>query len=229
MCPICAYRTARDKILIMTELISPHGGYRNLKSFQMAEIVFDLTFDFCKRYISDFKLRAQIEGAARGGKQNIAEGSATSGTSKQSELRLVQVARASQEELLNDFLDFLRTQGLEKWDKDDGRVREIRNLAFATNRTYTTYKTYMTEPTAAANCMICLIHQVNYLLDQQIKMLEKDLVQKGDYKERYLQTRKEKMFGSPEKEREEYESFLKELGRKRLKNGQVVAIDDPRE
>lgn len=195
----------------------------------MAEIVYDLTFDFCKRYISDFKLRAQIEGAVRGGKQNIAEGSMTSGSSKQSELRLVQVARASQEELLNDFLDFLRTKNLKRWERDDGRVAEIRRLAHRTGRTYTTYKTYMEEPEAAANCLICLIHQTNYLLDQQIKALEKDVIQKGDYKERYWQVRKEKMFGDPEKEKREYEELLKEVGMKRLKNGQVVKVDDPRE
>jgi len=195
----------------------------------MAEIVYDLTFDFCARYISDFKLKAQIEGAARGGKQNIAEGSMTSGSSKQSELRLVQVARASQEELLNDFFDFLRVHGLERWGKDDGRVQEIRQLAYMTDRTDRTYGTYMTEPEAAANCLICLIYQTTYLLDQQMKALEKDLVQKGDYKERYAQTRKEKIFGNPENEKREYEEFLKEHGMKRLKNGQVVAKDDPRE
>ena len=213
----------------MTNLISPHGGYRNLKSFQMAEIVFDLTFDFCRLYISDFKLKAQIEGAARGGKQNIAEGSSTSGTSKQSELRLVQVARASQEELLNDFLDFLRTRGLEKWSKDDARAQEIRNLAYRPDRSDSTYGAYMTNPESAANCLICLIHQTNYLLDQQMKALEKDLVQKGDYKERYSQTRKEKIVGDPEWDKKGLEEFLKENGMKRLKNGQVVKTDDSKE
>lgn len=213
----------------MTNLISPHGGYRNLKSFQMAEIVYDLTFDFCARYIADFKLKAQIEGAARGGKQNIAEGSSTSGSSKQSELRLVQVARASQEELLNDFFDFLRTKGLERWGKDDARTQEIRNLAYQPDRSDRTYKTYMTHPEIAANCLLCLIHQTNYLLDQQMKALEKDLIQKGDYKERYVHARKEKMFGDPERERKADLDFLTELGMRKLKNGQVVKIDDPRE
>ncbi len=213
----------------MTNLLSPSGGYRNLKSFQMAEIVYDLTFDFCKLYISDFKLKAQIEGAARGGKQNIAEGSSTSGSSKQSELRLVQVARASAEELLNDFLDFLRTLGLKKWGKNDARAQEIRQLAYASHKSYSTYRSYMSQPESAANCLLCFIHQTNYLLDQQMKSLEKDLIQKGDYKERYSQARKQKIFGDPEQEKREYEELLKEAGMKRLKNGQVVKEDDPRE
>lgn len=229
MRPICRMNFICYNFKIMVDLISPHGGYRNLKSFQMAEIVFDLTFDFCKVYISDLKLRAQIEGAARGGKQNIAEGSSTSGSSKQSELRLIQVARASQEELLNDFLDFLRTRGLEKWGKDDSRTQEIRNLAYRSDKSNGTYKTYMTHPEIAANCLICLIHQTNYLLDQQMKVLEKDLIEQGDYKERYSHARKQKIVGDPEEEKKEYKEFLKEAGCKQLKNGQVVNIDDLRE
>src|SRR3989344_5309908 len=106
----------------MTDLITKHGGYENLKSFQMSEIVFDLTFEFCNRYIRSLKQREQMEGAARGGKQNIAEGSSTSGTSKQSELRLVNVARASLEELKLDYAAFLRQRNLPVWDKNDSRV-----------------------------------------------------------------------------------------------------------
>jgi len=104
--------------------------------------------------------------AARSGKQNIVEGSMASGTSKESEIKLTGVARASLEELLVDYQDFLRQHGLKLWDKDDPRVKEIRQLTNVTHRTQATYDAYMKEPESAANMMICLIHQTNYLLDQ---------------------------------------------------------------
>ncbi len=207
----------------MSQLIPKHGGYENLKSFQMAEIVFDLTFEFCRKYIPSFKMKDQIEGAARGGKQNIAEGSNTSGTSKQSELRLVNVARASLEELLNDFKDFLRTSHLPLWLKDDPRVLDIRKLVYVPNKSYTTYLSYLSAPESAANCLICLVNQANYLLDQQLRALEKDLIQKGDFKERYKEVRKNQMLndGPP------IDDFLKSQGLRRLENGRVVGLNDP--
>ena len=100
-------------------LIPPHGGYRDLKSFQMAELVYDATVKFCDRYI-DRRSRThdQMVQAARSGRQNIAEGSMASGTSKKTELKLVGVARASLEELLLDYEDFLRQRNLPLWGKD---------------------------------------------------------------------------------------------------------------
>src|SRR3970040_2102076 len=100
-------------------LIPPHGGYRELKSYQNAEIVYDATLKFCDRFV-DRRSRThdQMVQAARSGKQNIAEGSMASGTSKKTELKLVGVARASIEELLLDFQDFLRQKGLPLWGKD---------------------------------------------------------------------------------------------------------------
>jgi len=207
----------------MTELIAKHGGYKNLKSFQSSEIVFDLTMDFCRRYVPSLKLRDQIEGAARGGKQNIAEGSATSGTSKQSELRLVEVARASLEELLNDYKDFLRTNRLVIWPKDNPQVLEIRKLAYVSNRSYKTYSSYLSKPETAANCLICLINQTCFLLDQQLKALEQDLKLKGDFKDRLKDFKKQEMFGGSE---QDYDEFLKKFNLKKLENGQVVEIND---
>ena len=97
-----------------------HGGYRNLKSYQTTTLIYDLTVDFCGRYVSKFSRTVdQMTQAARSGRQNIAEGSQVSGTSKKSEIKLVGVARASLEELLNDYEDFLRQRGLELWEKDD--------------------------------------------------------------------------------------------------------------
>ncbi len=205
----------------MTELIAKHGGYKTLKSFQASEIVFDFTMEFCKLYIKSLKLRDQIEGAARGGKQNIAEGSATSGTSKQSEIRLVQVARASLEELLNDYKDFLRTNHLPLWTKEDERAVEIRKLAYTSNRSYMTYKTYMANAETVANCAICLIHQANYLLDQQLKALEIDLRKNGDFKERIREHKKDIITGKDEMP---YNEFLKQFNLKINENGRAEEI-----
>jgi four helix bundle suffix protein len=175
------------------QLIPPHGGYRTLQSYQMAEIVFDATITFCDRFI-DRRSRThdQMVQAARSGKQNIAEGSMASGTSKKTELKLIGVARASLEELLVDFQDFLRQKGLSLWGKDHEQARKIRGLAHEKNRSYSTYKAYFEEdsPEVAANAAICLIHQTNYLLDQQLRALEKEFLKEGGFTERLYRVRK---------------------------------------
>jgi four helix bundle suffix protein len=173
------------------QLIPPHGGYRELQSYQMAEIVFDGTVVFCDRFI-DRRSRThdQMVQAARSGKQNIAEGSMASGTSKKTELKLIGVARASLEELLLDFQDYLRQQGLPLWGKEHPKAKEVRALAYRSNRSYTTYKTYFeASHEIAANTMICLIHQTNYLLDQQLRALEKEFLKEGGFTERLYRTR----------------------------------------
>ncbi|RJQ56439.1 MAG: four helix bundle protein [Nitrospiraceae bacterium] len=175
-----------------TALIPPHGGYRNLKSYQNSEIVYDATVAFCDRFI-DRRSRThdQMVQAARSGKQNIAEGSMASGTSKKTELKLIGVARASLEELLLDYQDFLRQKGLLLWEKDHEQAQKIRALAHEKNRSYVTYKTYVeaAPPETAANTLICLIHQANYLLDQQLRQLEKQFIEEGGFTERLYQVR----------------------------------------
>jgi four helix bundle suffix protein len=150
----------------------------------MAEIVFDATAVFCERHI-DRRSRThdQMVQAARSGKQNIAEGSMASGTSKKTELKLIGVARASLEELLLDFQDFLRQKGLPLWGKEHPKAREVRALCYAKNRSYSTYKAYFEGNSAeiAANTVICLIHQTNYLLDQQLRALEKEFLKEGGF------------------------------------------------
>lgn len=174
-------------------LILPHGGYRNLKSYQNATIVYDLTVVFCEKYVSRFsRTKDQMVQAGRSGRQNIAEGSMASGTSKKTELKLVGVARASLEELLLDYEDFLRQSNLLQWGKNDLRVQEIRRLSYTTDKSYRTYEAYMSTPEKAANAAICLIHQTNYLLDQQLRALEKDFLEKGGFTERLYQARKNK-------------------------------------
>lgn len=176
------------------ELIPPHGGYRGLKSYQNAEIVYDATVKFFDRFI-DRRSRThdQMVQAARSGKQNIAEGSMASGTSKKTELKLVGVARASLEELLLDYQDFLRQRGLPLWDKNNRMAGAVRKLAYAQNRTYATYRTYVEEgpPEAAANAVLCLIHQANYLLDQQLRQLEQQFLAEGGFTERLYRVRRE--------------------------------------
>lgn len=104
----------------MSDLIPKHGGYRKLKSFQVAQLVYDVTVRFCDRYIDKFsRTRDQMVQAARSGVQNIAEGSQASATSKKTELKLTQVARASLEELKLDYEDFLRQRGLAQWEREN--------------------------------------------------------------------------------------------------------------
>ncbi len=162
------------------DLIPAHGGYRELKSFQQAELVYDATVKFCDRFIDKrSRTHDQMVQAARSGRQNIAEGSQASGTSKKFELKLVGVARASLEELLLDYEDFLRQRGLALWRKDDSTARSIRRLAYEKNRSYLTYRTYIEDSSAviSANTIICLIHQANYLLDRQLRQLEAAFLQ----------------------------------------------------
>jgi four helix bundle suffix protein len=175
-------------------LIPPHGGYRELKSYQNAEIVYDGAVAFCDRFI-DRRSRThdQMVQAARSGKQNIAEGSMASGTSKKTELKLVGVARASLEELLLDFEDFLRQRKLDLWAKDHPTAQEVRKMVYRTNRTYETYRPYIEEasPEVAANTLICLINQTNYLLDQQLRQLEQQFLNEGGFTEKLYRTRLE--------------------------------------
>ena len=110
-------------------MLRPHGGYRNLRSFQVSEIVYDATVAFCDRFIDKrSRTHDQMVQAARSGRQNIAEGSRAAGTSSQTELRLVGVARASLDELLLDYEDFLRQRRLPLWGKDDPRAKNIREI-----------------------------------------------------------------------------------------------------
>jgi restriction system protein len=172
--------------------LRPSGGYRKLRSFQAATVIYDGTVSFCDRFVDKrSRTHDQMVQAARSGKQNIAEGSMASGTSKKTELKLIGVARASLEELLLDFQDYLRQHGQPLWGKDHEQAQKIRRLAYASNKSYTTYKTYIAEkpPEIAANALICLVHQTNYLLDQQLRALEKEFLKDGGFTERLYRVR----------------------------------------
>ncbi len=190
--------------------LRPSGGYRQLRSFQVATVIYDATVAFCERFLDKrSRLVDQMVQAARSGRQNIAEGSRASATSSQTELRLVNVARASLDELLLDYEDFLRQRGQRLWNKNDPEAREVR--AVGQQAKYpgpplrpaslgaSVYARWLDQPDpqVVANAVICLIHQANYLLDQQIGALERDFVQEGGYSERLATARIAHRQGQP--------------------------------
>ena len=159
----------------------------------MAEIVYDATVAFCDRFIDKrSRTHDQMVQAARSGRQNIAEASQASGTSRKTEIKLVGVARASLEELLLDYQDFLRQQRLPLWTKDHPRSREVRALVYRPNRSYRTYSDLVEQggPETAANTLICLIHQASFLLDRQLRQLEGRFLAEGGFTERLYRLRK---------------------------------------
>ncbi len=176
-----------------SKFIPPHGNYRQLLSYRKAEVVYDITYRFCARFLTrgDRTIDQMVQ-AARSGKQNIVEGSHASGTSKEAEIKLTNVARASLEELLVDYGDFLRVRALQVWDKRSKEALFVRRLGNGTAETYETYREFVeTRPAeVVANIAICLIHQANYLLDQQIRRMERDFVQQGGLRERMTRVRR---------------------------------------
>ena len=129
--------------------------------------------------------------AARSGNKNIAEGSQVSGTSKEAELKLTGVARASLEELLGDYQDYLRQRGFPQWDKDCREALFVRKLGANKDESYSSYQSFVETLPAetVANILICLIHQANYLLDQQLRQLEQEFLQAGGLRERMTRAR----------------------------------------
>ena len=175
-------------------LIPPHGGYRKLRSFQAAQLVYDATIIFCSQFL-DRRSRTydQMIQAARSGVQNIAEGSMASATSKKTELKLTGVARASLEELLLDYEDFLRQRGLRQWEKNSAEALAIRQkyLSDQSDKSDRSDPYSIKTKTAeqAANTIICLVHQASYLLRQQLQSQEKRFLSQGGFTERLYQAR----------------------------------------
>jgi restriction system protein len=187
--------------------LRPSGGYRKSASFQTATLIYDATYWFCEKFIdSRSRTLDQMIQAARSGRQNIAEGSRAAATSSQTELRLINVARASLEELLLDFEDYLRHRHLTQWllsSDEAGTVREVpkrfrrehADQAALTDLTdqerWELYAPWLGHDDAAirSNAIICLIHQANYLLDMQIAALEKAFVEGGGYSEQLAAAR----------------------------------------
>jgi four helix bundle suffix protein len=172
--------------------IPPHGGYAGLLSYRKAEIVYDATVYFCGRFFDRRdRTRDQMVQAARSGKQNIIEGSQASGTSKETEIKLTNVARASLEELLTDYRDFLRTRSLGEWPRDHPYTKHLRDLNRQPDAAYETFRKGIehADPEISANVIIGLVKVTNYLLDKQIRRLEKDFLKEGGLRERMTQAR----------------------------------------
>lgn len=170
------------------------GGYRDLKAFQTTTVIYDGTVAFCEKFVRSHKLSDQMIGAARSGRQNIGEGSRASAVSAESELKLVNVARASQDELLMDYEDYLRQKGLRQWGKNDPEALAVRMVAKRPDAVPLVYKDYAfwldhEDPAQRANCLICLIHQANFLLDRLITSLEQGIIQGGGYREQLTAAR----------------------------------------
>lgn len=177
----------------MTEgFIPPHGGYQQLLSYRKAEIVYDATVYFCARFL-DKRDRTydQMIQAARSGKQNIVEGSMASATSKETEIKLTNVARASLEELLTDYRDFLRLRHLEEWPKDHPYVQRLRQLNRLPDASYETFRKGIENPDPAicTKVIVGLIKVTSYLLHRQIRQLETAFVEEGGLRERMTSAR----------------------------------------
>ncbi len=177
-------------------LIGAHGGYRNMRTFQVARTVYDATVVFCDRFI-DKRSRTpdQMVQAARSGVQNIAEGSMASATSKKAELKLTGVARASLEELLLDYEDFLRQRGLKRWARDSAEALAVRRRYFSDKFNLSNqsdpYGIAEAPPEVAANTLLCLINQASYLLARQLKSLEARFLADGGFTERLYRQRQD--------------------------------------
>lgn len=200
------------------KLIPLHGGYRKLKSFQVAQLAYDVTVRFCNRYLEKRSRTCdQMVQAARSGVQNIAEGSQASGTSKKTELKLTNVARASLEELRLDYEDFLRQRGLPQWPREDIRRAQLIAMRPTTaddvaawartvhdgqsgqsgrngrlRNPKSTLSMKSTFPEIAANGALALIAVACSLLDRQIATLEKNFVEEGGFTERLYRVRSQK-------------------------------------
>jgi four helix bundle suffix protein len=184
--------------MALEPLIPKHSGYRNLKTFHVAQLCYDLTVRFCDRYIDKrSRTHDQMIQAARSGVQNIAEGSAASATSKKMELKLTNVARASLEELRLDYEDFLRQRNLHQWPRTDPRRQQLIDSRFTTaeqvaewaKSTKSTSSTKSTNGEIAANSVLALIAVATALLNRQLRAQANAFVEEGGFTERLYRVR----------------------------------------
>lgn len=191
----------------MAKKLRASGGYRKTASFQTATMVYDATYWFCEKFLEPrSRMTDQMVQAARSGRQNIAEGSRAAATSSQTELRLLNVARASQEELLLDYEDFLRHRRLPQWAPNAPEAMAVRDVPrvfrhdqtdqsdltdLADQQRWALYAPWLehADPAVRANALICLINQANFLLDQQIAAVEQQFVKEGGYSEQLAAAR----------------------------------------
>ena len=170
--------------------------YKKLFTYWYSLIIYDLEVEFTRKYISSWKLREQMDGAARSGKQNIVEGSDSLKTSLKTGIKLTNVAKASIEELIGDLEDFLRHRKLEMWDKNDPRVLVLREKYSKTVSNLSNLRNLESEkielpnnPEEAANLLLTLCHIATYLLNKQVDALEKKHITEGGYTEKLYEQR----------------------------------------
>ncbi len=171
------------------------GNYEALLGYQKAEVLYRITHDFTGRHLGrrDRTVDQMVQ-AARSGKQNLVEGSRAAVVSSESEIKLTNVARASLEELLEDYRDFLRARNLEIWAKDSKEALYVRQLGRRKPQEYELYREFVeTRPAGTvANIAICLCHQANYLIDRQLRRLEQDFLKDGGVRERMARARRKR-------------------------------------
>jgi four helix bundle suffix protein len=175
-------------------LLPRTGNYRKLLTYQKAEAIYDITYYFCKNYLlrGDRTIDQMVQ-AARSGKQNIVEGSAASATSKETEIKLVNVAKASLQELLIDYEDYLRTRNHRQWEDNSVELLKMRELG----RKHNDSAFYMPlvkvrPPETIANMAICMIKQTDYMLFKQLQTLGEDFLKNGGMRERMTKMRLER-------------------------------------
>ena len=175
------------------KLIRPSGNYRKLLSYQKTEVIYEMTFYFCQKYLQkgDRTIDQMVQ-AARSGKQNIIEGCAASATSAKTEIKLVNVAKASLQELLEDYIDYLRTRQHRQWEEGSAEWTAMRELGKKHNdAAFFMQLCEIRPPETIANMAIILINQADYLLFKQLERLEKDFITQGGFSERMMRVRKE--------------------------------------
>ncbi len=174
------------------EFIPRQGNYRKLRVFQVATCIYDITCYFVRAYLSPKdRTTDQMVQAARSGKQNIAEGSAAGMTSKETEIKLTNVAKASLQELLLDYEDYLRVNGLHIWDKDDSRTIQARQVCAKHNESeYYLEAIKVRTAETTANIAIILIHQADALLERLIERQKTDFLKNGGIREQMANARR---------------------------------------
>lgn len=176
------------------ELITRTGNYRKLISYQKSEAIFDITYYFCHKYLNrgDRTIDQMIQ-AARSGKQNIVEGSVASAISKETEIKLTSVAKASLHELLVDYEDYLRTRNHRQWEEDSIELIKMREVGRKHNDTKYYMELISTRPPETiANITIVLIKQTDYLLFRQLQALGDEFLNDGGFREKMTRMRIEK-------------------------------------
>lgn len=179
----------------MNELIPHRGNYKNLLSYQKSDVIFQITYYFCEHYVErGDRTKDQMIQAARSGKQNIIEGCAASSTSAKTEIKLVNVAKASLKELLEDDEDYLKTHQKTQWAKGSIEYEAMRRLGREHNDAETYMRIIMTRPPETiANMAIILINQADYLLFRQLEKLSENFLEEGGFSERMSRLRRQRL------------------------------------